>query len=122
MPSLRTRGWLSRPSESSGASSLKTSAFARASVAVTNVSLSEPARFRASIHAARTVILSGVNDLGSEIMTVYYVYIMASNSLVLYVGVTSDLERRVFQHKNQLIEGFTDKYNVDRLVYYESTA
>ena len=51
-------------------------------------------------------------------MKQYYVYIMASWSRVLYVGVTGDLERRVFEHKKGLLPGFTSKYNVTRLVYY----
>jgi putative endonuclease len=51
----------------------------------------------------------------------YFVYIMASISCVLYVGVTNDLARRVYQHKHQLLEGFTAKYSVTRLVYYEHT-
>ena len=38
---------------------------------------------------------------------------------VLYTGVTSDLKRRVFEHKNRLVGGFTKRYNIDRLVYYE---
>lgn len=38
---------------------------------------------------------------------------------VLYTGVTSDLSRRIYEHKNKLVKGFTQKYNVDRLVYYE---
>jgi putative endonuclease len=46
---------------------------------------------------------------------------MASRSAVLYIGVTSDLERRVYEHKNHLLPGFTDKYKVDRLVYFEAT-
>ena len=46
---------------------------------------------------------------------------MASRSRVLYVGVTSDLVRRVFQYKNGLVEGFTSKYRVNRLVYFEDT-
>ena len=54
-------------------------------------------------------------------MKTYYVYIMASKSRVLYTGVTNNLERRVYEHKNKLIEGFTSKYNVDRLVHYEET-
>ena len=51
----------------------------------------------------------------------FYVYIMASNSRhhVLYTGVTGNLSRRVFEHKRKLIPGFTSKYNVTRLVYYE---
>ncbi len=51
----------------------------------------------------------------------YCVYIVASRSRVLYTGVTNDLERRVFEHKTKLTPGFTSKYNVDRLVYYEDT-
>jgi putative endonuclease len=51
----------------------------------------------------------------------YYVYIMASKSRVLYVGVTNNLQRRVEQHKQKVVEGFTRKYNVTRLVYYEMT-
>ncbi len=49
----------------------------------------------------------------------YYVYIMSSKSGVLYIGATNDLERRVFEHKQGLIEGFTKKYRVTRLVYVE---
>ena len=49
----------------------------------------------------------------------YYVYIMSSKSGVLYIGATNDLERRIFEHKNGLIEGFTKKYRVTRLVYVE---
>ena len=51
----------------------------------------------------------------------YYVYSMASKSRVLHVGMTNDLQRRVEQHKQKLVEGFTQKYNVTRLVYYETT-
>ena len=52
----------------------------------------------------------------------YYVYILASNpNGTLYVGVTNDLQRRIFEHKNNLIQGFTKKYNVHTLVYYETT-
>jgi putative endonuclease len=49
----------------------------------------------------------------------YYVYIMSSKSGVLYVGSTNDLERRLFEHKQGLIEGFTKKYRATRLVYIE---
>lgn len=52
----------------------------------------------------------------------YYVYILASKKNgTLYVGVTSDLEKRVHEHKNDLKEGFTSKYEVHRLVHYEET-
>ena len=50
---------------------------------------------------------------------VFYVYIMASDSGTLYVGVTSDIEGRTFQHKSGSIKGFTKKYEVTRLLYYE---
>ena len=46
---------------------------------------------------------------------------MASKSGTLYTGVTSNIERRVYQHKNHLLPGFTDKYNVDRLLYVETS-
>lgn len=49
----------------------------------------------------------------------YYVYILASQGHVLYVGITSKLERRVFQHKQHMFGGFTAKYNVTNLVYFE---
>jgi putative endonuclease len=53
----------------------------------------------------------------------YYVYLMTNwNHRVVYVGVTNDLIRRVYEHKNKLIKGFTEKYNVDKLVYFEETA
>jgi len=49
----------------------------------------------------------------------YYVYIMASASRTLYTGVTSNLERRVPQHRRKLLGGFSTRYNVNRLVYFE---
>ena len=52
-------------------------------------------------------------------MKTFYVYILASKSRVLYVGVTNDLERRLFEHRQKLVPGFTAKYNVTQLVYYE---
>lgn len=51
-------------------------------------------------------------------MKSYYVYILINNT-VLYVGVTNDVVWRIWEHKSKLIEGFTKKYNVDKLVYYE---
>lgn len=54
-------------------------------------------------------------------MKKYYIYIMTSMSGTLYTGITSDLEKRVYQHKQKLADGFTKRYNVDRLVYYEET-
>ena len=53
-------------------------------------------------------------------MNSYYVYILASRyNGTLYIGITNELIRRVYEHKSKLIEGFTKKYNVDCLVYYE---
>ena len=52
-------------------------------------------------------------------MSLYYIYIMASRSRVLYVGVTNDLARRANEHKWGLVAGFTSKYRVTRLVYFE---
>ncbi|MDJ0676927.1 MAG: GIY-YIG nuclease family protein [Calothrix sp. MO_167.B42] len=50
----------------------------------------------------------------------YYLYIMTNNyNTVLYTGVTNDLQRRIYEHKSKLIEGFTKKYNITKLVYYE---
>jgi putative endonuclease len=53
----------------------------------------------------------------------FYVYVMSNrNRAVLYTGITKDLARRVWQHKNQVVKGFTSKYKLDRLVYYEQFA
>jgi putative endonuclease len=50
----------------------------------------------------------------------FYTYILTNfNNTVLYTGVTNDLVRRVFEHKKKIIPGFTSKYNVDKLVYFE---
>ena len=46
---------------------------------------------------------------------------MTNRSKTLYTGVTNDLMRRVYEHKNKMIEGFTKKYNITKLVYYEET-
>jgi putative endonuclease len=54
-------------------------------------------------------------------MSRYFVYIVASRSRALYVGVTNDVSRRVGEHKEGLIPGFTQRYKINRLVYYEST-
>ncbi|MEN6451452.1 MAG: GIY-YIG nuclease family protein [Thermoguttaceae bacterium] len=49
-----------------------------------------------------------------------YVYIMTNRSRTLYTGVTNDIERRVYEHKHKVIKGFTSRYNIDKLVWYES--
>lgn len=51
----------------------------------------------------------------------YYVYIISSNSGVLYIGMTNNLERRVYEHKKELIEGFTKKYKCKKLIYFEES-
>ena len=52
----------------------------------------------------------------------YYVYLLTNwNNTVIYVGITSGLRRRLFEHKNKLVKGFTEKYNVTKLVYFETT-
>ena len=52
----------------------------------------------------------------------YAVYIMTNYSQTsLYIGVTGNLQKRVWEHKNKFVEGFTKRYNIDRLVYYELT-
>ena len=53
-------------------------------------------------------------------MKTYYVYIMANKSRTLYTGVTNNLERRVLQHRRKLVPGFTARYNINPLVYYET--
>ena len=51
----------------------------------------------------------------------YYVYILANRCGTLYTGVTSDLQRRMYEHKQRSIPGFASKYNITRLVHYEQT-
>ena len=54
-------------------------------------------------------------------MSQYYVYIMSSYRGTLYTGVTNDLERRVYEHRHKLVPGFTEKYNVSRLVFWQAS-
>jgi len=52
----------------------------------------------------------------------YYVYLLTNwNNQVMYVGMTNDLERRLYEHKHKLFKGFAEKYNLDKLVYFEET-
>jgi putative endonuclease len=52
----------------------------------------------------------------------YYVYLLTNwNNKVMYLGVTNNLERRLYEHKNKLVKGFSEKYNVNKLVYFEET-
>ena len=56
-------------------------------------------------------------------MDSYYVYILANHTnTTLYIGVTNDLRRRLFEHKTKVIKGFTEKYNIYKLVYFEETS
>ncbi|MBR3293663.1 MAG: GIY-YIG nuclease family protein [Oscillospiraceae bacterium] len=55
-------------------------------------------------------------------MNYYYIYILTNwNNKVMYIGVTNDLVRRIYEHKNQLAGGFTQRYNIHKLVYVEET-
>lgn len=54
-------------------------------------------------------------------MKTYFIYILASNKNgTLYIGVTSNLIKRIWEHKNKIIKGFTEKYNINKLVYFET--
>jgi len=53
-------------------------------------------------------------------MNMYFVYILSSFTRTIYIGVTNNIERRLYEHKQKLIKGFTSKYNVSSLVYFES--
>lgn len=54
-------------------------------------------------------------------MKQYCVYIMTNKSGTLYIGVTGDLRKRIWEHKNKIAEGFTKKYNIDKLIYFKQT-
>ena len=74
-----------------------------------------------TVSTGRLLLLQGkdsndINGMSKQ----YYVYIMTNRgNTVIYVGVTNDLKRRVYEHRNKTIRGFTEKYNVNKLVYYE---
>ena len=53
----------------------------------------------------------------------YFVYLLTGkDNKVMYLGVTNDIKRRLYEHKNKMVKGFTERYNVNRLVYYEETS
>ncbi len=56
-----------------------------------------------------------------DLMHEYYIYIMTNKSKTLYIGMTNNLSRRVYEHKNKLIPGFTSRYKITKLVYFEQT-
>ena len=60
-----------------------------------------------------------LNVRRSETVKTYYVYMMTNKTRTIYTGVTNNLERRVVEHKCKLIPGFTSRYNLTRLVYFE---
>ncbi len=69
------------------------------------------------------IIFQTIREFNKEklFMRDYYVYILSNMSKTLYIGVTNNLERRLYEHKNQLIDGFAKKYNLTKLVYFETT-
>lgn len=63
-----------------------------------------------------------IQDLKNKTMKQYCVYILTNrDNKVLYIGVTGNLQRRILEHKNKSIKGFTEKYNCNKLVYFEQT-
>jgi len=59
---------------------------------------------------------------GTGVMKIYCVYILTSQrNGTLYIGVTGNLQKRIWEHKQKLVEGFTKKYDINKLVYYEQT-
>lgn len=72
-----------------------------------------------NLYLKRSTIFKYLRNGGA--MKKYYVYMMTNHSKTLYTGVTNDLKRRVYEHKNKLVEGFTKRYNITKLVYYEET-
>ncbi len=76
-----------------------------------------------SLRGGTYMSLRGANEVSDEAISMdkqYYIYIMTNKrNTVLYTGVTNDLKRRVYEHKEKLAPGFTKKYNITKLVYYE---
>ena len=70
-----------------------------------------------------TLVAKGVQSYDNKSMgkeNQYYVYIMTNKSETLYVGMTNNIKKRVYEHKNKIIDGFTKKYNIRRLLYFET--
>lgn len=62
-------------------------------------------------------------SISNRKMSQYFVYILTNKSnKVLYIGVTNNLERRMFEHRNKMVDGFTKRYNLTKLVYFEETS
>jgi putative endonuclease len=71
--------------------------------------------------AAFVISTVGRNPVASA--NCYYVYLLTNwNHRVMYVGFTNDLKRRYYEHRNELVKGFTERYNVNKLVYFEETS
>ncbi len=80
---------------------------------------------RISLKSLYSVIpaIAGIQEYNKIMNKNYYAYVLASKrNGTLYIGITSELTKRVWEHKNKLVEGFTEKYSVDKLVYYEQTS
>ena len=85
-------------------------------------SLSSSSRGRTAAEGSACRRLWGFVSQGAGVRSgKYYVYILASKSRTLYVGVTNDLKRRVYEHKHGVLPGFTSRYRASRLVYFEET-
>lgn len=63
-------------------------------------------------------MFQGLKSRG-DVLKDYYVYILTNKTKTLYIGVTNNLERRIYEHRNKLKDGFTKKYNITKLVYFE---
>ena len=89
-----------------------------------NVNFTEPPYTERYVRWCERTVIKLINYLLLDLKgdKVYYVYILTNKyNKVLYVGITNDLIRRTYEHKNNLVEGFTSKYNVHKLVYYDLT-
>jgi len=60
------------------------------------------------------------NTINMRAYKEYHIYIMTNKSGTFYIGLTNNIKKRVYQHKNKLADGFTKKYNIDKLLYYET--